>query len=124
MYKSGIAKVVKLEQFKVKPSSKSSHANDLSVSSIDEAIADVSGEELMKLFVIKGYKGALVYGDLAIESGEFIYMISETNKYFLVENEAGKQGFVPKDCCVNLEQTVTNARVKMLDGKKCRVTSL
>jgi len=123
MYKSKLARVVKLEQIKAVPPSPPSHTND-SFESTDEAIADVSGEELTKLFVIKDYRGALVYGDLAVECGEFIYMIYESKDYYLAENESAEQGFVPKDCCVNLEEAVTKARVKMLDGKMCRVTSL
>ena len=87
--------------------------------------ADTTESDLMtKLFVIKDYPGAQVYGDLSVLYGEFVYSLCESELYYLVENELGEQGFVPKDCCVNLEHTVNQARIRLMSDQVCKVTSL
>ena len=103
--------------------SKSSYGNE-SFSETSDIEGDVTGEFMAKLFVIKDYMGSLVYGDLKVERGEFVYPIWESDVYYFVENELGQQGFVPKECCVNLDETVQKARTRLTYGSFSKVTSL
>lgn len=124
-----LQKPVQLQQYQPKQLtnfeiSKSSYDNESFSETSDTETLDVSGEFLEKLFVIKDYSGSLVYGDLRVERGEFVYPIFESDVYYLVENELGAQGFVPKECCVNLDETVQKARSRMIDGTFSKITSL
>lgn len=127
-----LQKSVQLQQYQSKQPkqltnfeiSKSSYDNESFSETSDTETLDVSGEFLEKLFVIKDYWGSLVYGDLRVERGEFVYPIFESDVYYLVENELGAQGFVPKECCVNLDETVQKARSRMIDGSFSKITSL
>jgi uncharacterized protein YaiL (DUF2058 family) len=108
--------------------------NSISLSSIDmtfestkslsdEDENDVSGEFLTKLYVIKDYKAQLIYGDLTVKRGECVYLICETDSYCFVENNAGMQGFIPKESCIDLDDTLRKAKLKM-QIPFCKVTSL
>lgn len=83
---------------------------------------DVSGESLTKLWVIKDYKrGELVYGDISVKKGQIIYLICESDYYYFIETDQGKQGFVPKEVCVNLEEMT---RQMHLQETVTKITSL
>lgn len=91
-------------------------------SELDEQENDVSGESLSKLWVIKDYKrGELIYGDISVKKGQVIYLICESDFYYFIETEHGKQGFVPKEACVNLEEMT---RQVQLQESFCKITSL
>ena len=64
-----------------------------------------------QLYVLKDYKSDLAYGDLKVKRGELVYMVCDMSEmYYLVENSKGNQGFVPKDICIDLEQTIKAAK--------------
>lgn len=98
----------------------SSAASSYSSSEIDEQENDVTGECLTKLCVIRDYKGgALIYGDIGVKRGQLIYLICESEFYYFIENNQGKQGFVPKEICVNLD------KMRRIQTKPfCKITSL
>jgi len=85
---------------------------------------DVVGVFLTKLFIIKDYRGVLTYGDLNVNKGDHVYLISESEYFCFVENEHGVQGFVPKDICIDLEATVRRAQTNMRQTLHYKVTSL
>jgi hypothetical protein len=128
------AKIVKLNRLdstnmlqinKQLNNSNESCASNLSVESEEgQQYQDVEGEYLVKLYVIKDYSSPLLYGDLSVKAGEFIHVICETSSdYYLVENCFGIQGFVPKEICIDLEETIKNAKIN-LNEKECKITSL
>ncbi len=94
-----------------------------SCSDMDESDYDVSGEYLSKLYIIKDFNCELLYGDLSVKKGQHVYLICESDTHCYVENECGIQGFIPKDVCIDLEETVKNARIRMHQTYK-KVTSL
>lgn len=84
---------------------------------------DVTGEYLNKILIIKDYQAQLQYGDITVRKGEYVYLISESENYCLIENSSGGQGFVPKEICLDLEETVRIARIKH-NSNYCKITSL
>ena len=86
------ARIVKLNKIKL-DSPISCHVYETPCGSNAESEEfDVSGEYLTKLYVIKNYKGDLVYGDLPVREGDYVYFISESEFYYFVENKHGVQG--------------------------------
>jgi hypothetical protein len=87
---------------------------------------DVSGEFLTtQLYVLKDYNSKLNYGDLRVKRGDLVYLVCELSEaYYLVENAIGLQGFVPKELCINLEETIKSAQDKFLPIQNCKITSL
>jgi hypothetical protein len=119
------AKIVKLNQTKSIPSltrSNSFETESSNSSEIDENENDVTGESLTKLCVINDYKsGQYAYGDISVRKGQLIYLIFETDAYYFIENEHGKQGFIPKEICINLDEMIQQAKIKKSLSK---ITSL
>jgi hypothetical protein len=91
-----------------------------------DATDDVSGEFLTtQLYVIRDYHSRLDYGDLSVRRGELVYLICDLSElYYLVENMRCQQGFVPKDVCINLEETIRSAQQKLTPLPNCKITSL
>ena len=87
---------------------------------------DVSGEYLTKLYVIKNYSGNLIYGDLTVLEGDFVYLISESEFYYFVENKVGTQGFLPKEICIDLEDMLRKATLNQMQPNmdNFKITSL
>jgi hypothetical protein len=85
---------------------------------------DVAGVYFTKLFIIKDYRGVLTYGDLNVNKGDYVYLISESEYFCFVENEQGVQGFVPKEICIDLAETINRAQTNMRQTKYYKVTSL
>lgn len=83
---------------------------------------DFSGEFIEKLYIIKKHTTQLVYGGISVKPGEIVYLISQSEFYYLIENQNGIQGIVPKDVCVNIEKTVLNAKKNF--KSKTKITSL
>ena len=106
------AKIVKLKRIQrnsVTSSDEKSFESTASISQIETEDFDVSGEYLTKLYVIKNYRGDLIYGDLSVEVGDHVYFISESEFYYFVENKFGIQGFLPKETCVDLDEIIKSA---------------
>ncbi|RNA22073.1 hypothetical protein BpHYR1_009909 [Brachionus plicatilis] len=83
---------------------------------------EVSTVYLEKLYIIKDHTTQLAYGGISVKRDELVYLISQSEYYYLIENQRGVQGIVPKDICVNLEETVRNARQNL--KSKTKITSL
>ena len=56
-----------------------------------------------------------------MRKGQLIYLIFETDVYYFIENEHGKQGFIPKDICVNLDEMMQQVKINKSLSK---ITSL
>lgn len=83
---------------------------------------EVVAEFLEKLFIIKDYTTQLAYGGISVKYGELVYLIRESEYYYLIENQKGYQGIVPKDICVDLEKTIRKAKQNL--KLKTKTTSL
>ena len=129
------AKIVKLSKLRNQPAicrttniSRLSFDNESFSSGFSEysenEYAEISDILPKRIHVIKDYNGSHFYGDLRVQAGENVYLKCESEGYYFVESASGEQGFVPKDCCVNLEEAVSKARVQILNEQVCRVTSL
>ena len=77
---------------------------------------------LTKLYIIRDFCGSLIYGDLSVRQGEFVYLLCKSECYFFVENQFGKFGFIPGDICVDLEEVFVNANCR-IDQQATKVTS-
>lgn len=129
-----VAKIVKLNhnkktqlQLSNRPhlGSTSSFENESFRSSSSTDMDDMTNEQtFIRLFVIKDYMGMQVYGHMNVQRGQLIRLVCESEDYYMGEDEFGNQGFVAKECCINLDETVDRARLHMLDNKSCKVTSL
>ena len=102
---------------------KSFESFESTINQSDSDDYDVSGEYLTKLYVIKDHAGTCLYGDLSVRKGEFLYLISESDTYCFVENKDGVQGFVPKEICIDLDETVRKAQ-NNFTCPNCKITSL
>ncbi|CAF0759560.1 unnamed protein product [Brachionus calyciflorus] len=100
----------------------SSIGSEKSYNSLSSSNSDVSGEFLPKMLIIEDHTTQLVYGGISVKHGEIVYLINESQYYCLVENQNGLQGIVPKEICIDLEQTVRNAKQNFKANGK--VTSL
>jgi len=76
-----------------------------------------------QLYVVRSYRGNLVYGDLAVSQGEVVSLICESEDYYFVENKTGKQGFVPLEICVDLVEVYQRVKFRNMNTTT-RVTSL
>ena len=94
------------------------------MSQLESEDFDVSGEYLTKLYVIKNYKGDLIYGDLSVAEGDYVYFISESEFYYFVENKCGIQGFLPKETCVDLDEMVKKAVLNQSNSTNLKITSV
>jgi hypothetical protein len=57
-----------------------------------------------KLVILNSYKSKLNYGDISVKRGEIVFLLCDlTQYYYLVENIDGKQGFIPKEICIDAE---------------------
>lgn len=126
------AKIVKLNKLRKQPVicrkdlSRSSFDNESFSSGFSENddYAEIVDVIPKRIRVIKDYNGSHFYGDLRVQAGENVYLKYESEGFYFVENVNGEQGFVPKDCCVNLEETISKARVQIMSEQGCKVTSL
>ena len=78
---------------------------------------------LTRLYVIKDYMPELMFGDLMVKKGQMVYLLADSNGHCLVMNDSGDQGFVPKEICLDLEETMRKAQQKN-HITSCKVTSL
>ena len=125
---SNYAKIVKLNKIQRIDTLEKSFESSAGTSVSDESSNDfdVSGEYLTKLYVIKDYSGNLVYGDLTVVEGDYVYLISESEFYFFVENNAGIQGFLPKEVCIDLQDMLRKAALHQMKSnvENFKITSL
>ena len=98
-------------------SSTCSSSNDKSgtLDEEEEEDSDVCGEYLQQsLYIIKDYNAQLAYGDLSVRKGELVYLICDSDSHCFVENKMGKQGFIPKDICIDLDDTIRRAQIQLI----------
>ena len=117
-----IVKLNRIQRHSMTPSEDKSFTSPC-VSQLDSEDFDVSGEYLTKLYVIKNYQGDLVYGDLSVVVGDYVYFISESEFYYFVENKFGIQGFLPKETCVDLDEIIKSASDQS-NSTKLKITSV
>ena len=89
------------------------------------SISNIKSNEyfgLSKLYIIRDFKGSLIYGDLNVRQGEIVYLLCKSERYLFVENQTGKFGFIPVDVCVDLDEVIVNAKYK-LNSFQVKVTS-
>lgn len=93
-------------------------------SSINSSDSENDCSEILPetLYIIKKHTSQLVCGGISVNPGEIVFLISESEFFYLIQNQSGIQGIVPKDVCVNIEKTVRNAKQNI--KSKTKITSL